>query len=162
MKRPWCWQRFKVGGEGDDRGWDCFMASLIQWAWVWINSASWWRAGTPGMFLSMGSQRVVHDWMTELNRTELSSSVPLSSCTKFFPASGSFPVIWLLASDGQTIGSSSSALVPPWRVPVDFFHDWVVWYLCCPQDCQEYSQAWQLQSLSDLALSSCVVHLSAP
>ena len=60
-KRPWWWERLKVGGEGDNRGWDGWMASLTQWTWVW-----WWT-GKPGMIQSMGSQRVRHDWVTELN-----------------------------------------------------------------------------------------------
>ena len=42
LKRPWFWERLKVGGEGDNRGWDCWMASLTQWMWVWVNSGSWW------------------------------------------------------------------------------------------------------------------------
>ena len=50
-----------------DRGWDDWMASLIQWMWVWVNSRSWWWKGRPGMLQSMGSQRVGHDWATELN-----------------------------------------------------------------------------------------------
>ena len=66
-KRPWCCERLKVGGEGDDRGWDGWMASLTQWTWVWVNSRSLWWTGKPGMLQSMGSQRVVHDWATELN-----------------------------------------------------------------------------------------------
>ena len=66
LKRPWCWERLKVGGEGDDRGWDGWMASLTQWAWVWVNSRNWWWTGRPGMLQSMGSQRVRHDWVTEL------------------------------------------------------------------------------------------------
>ena len=66
-KRPWCWERLKAGGEGDDRGWDGWMASLIQWTWVWVSSGSWWWTGKPGMLQSTGSQRVRHDWATELN-----------------------------------------------------------------------------------------------
>ena len=42
LKRPWCWERLKAGGERDDRGWDGWMASLTQWTWVWVNSGSWW------------------------------------------------------------------------------------------------------------------------
>ena len=60
LKRPWCWERLKVGGEGDDRGWDGWMASLTQWTWVWVGSGSWWWTGRPGMLQSMGSQRVEH------------------------------------------------------------------------------------------------------
>ena len=67
LKRPWCWERLKGGGEGNDRGWDGWMASPTQWTWVWVNSRSWWWTGRPGMLQSMGSQRVRHDWATELN-----------------------------------------------------------------------------------------------
>ena len=66
-KRPWCWERLKVGREGDDRGWDGWMTSLTQWTWLWASSRSWWWTGKPGMLQSMGSQRVGHDWATELN-----------------------------------------------------------------------------------------------
>ena len=66
-KRPWCWERLKVGGEGDDRGWDSWMASPSRWTWVWVGSSSWWWTGKPGMLKSMGSQRVRHDWVTKLN-----------------------------------------------------------------------------------------------
>ena len=48
LKRPWCWERLRAGGEGDDRGWDGWMASLTQWTWVWVNSGSWWGTGRPG------------------------------------------------------------------------------------------------------------------
>ena len=51
----------------DDRGWDGWMASLTQWTWVWVNSGSWWWTGRPGVLRSVGSQRVRHDWATELN-----------------------------------------------------------------------------------------------
>ena len=67
LKRPWCWERLKAGGEGDDRGRDGWMASLTQWTWVWVNSESWWWTGGPGVLRSMGLQRVGHNWATELN-----------------------------------------------------------------------------------------------
>ena len=60
-----------AGGEGDDRGWDGWMASLTRWTWVWVNSRSWWWTGRPGVLQFMGSQRVGHDWATELNWTVL-------------------------------------------------------------------------------------------
>ena len=66
-KRPCCWERLKAGGEGDDKGWDGWMFSLTRWTWVWVNSGSWWWTGRPGMVQSIGSQRVGHDWETELN-----------------------------------------------------------------------------------------------
>ena len=67
FEKPWCWERLRAGGEGDDRGWDGWMASLTRWTWVWVNSGSWWWTGRPGMLQSMESQRVGHDWVTELN-----------------------------------------------------------------------------------------------
>ena len=69
-KRPWCWEGLGAGGEGDNRGWDGWMASPTQWTWVWVNSGSWWWTERPGMLRFMGSQRVGHDWATELNWTE--------------------------------------------------------------------------------------------
>ena len=65
--RPWCSESLKAGGAEDDWGWDGWMASPTQWTWVWRSSNSWWWTGNPGKLQSMGSQRVTHDWMTELN-----------------------------------------------------------------------------------------------
>ena len=67
FKRPWCWERLRTGGEGDNRGWDGWMSSLTQWTWVCINSGSWWWTRRPGVWWFMGSQRVRHDWATELS-----------------------------------------------------------------------------------------------
>jgi len=67
QKRPWCCKRLKAGGVGDDRGWDCWMASPTRWAWVWASPGSWWWTRKPGVLQSMGSQRVGHNWATELN-----------------------------------------------------------------------------------------------
>ena len=63
------WERLKAGGEGEDRGWDGWMASPMQWIWVWVNSRSLWWTRKAGMLQSMGSQRVRHDWTTELSWT---------------------------------------------------------------------------------------------
>ena len=63
LKRPWCWGRLRVEGEGDDRGWDVWMASLTQWIWVWASSGSWWWTGRPGLLQSMGSQRAQTEWL---------------------------------------------------------------------------------------------------
>ena len=62
-------------GEGDDRGWDGWMASPTRWTWVWVNSGSWWWTGRPGVLRFMGSQRVKHDWATELNWLNPSSGI---------------------------------------------------------------------------------------
>ena len=66
FEKTWCWERLRAGGEGDGRGWDGWMASPTQWTWVWVNSGSWWWTGRPGVLRFMGSQRVGHDWATEL------------------------------------------------------------------------------------------------
>ena len=71
LEKLWCWEGLGAGGKGDDRGWDGWMASLTRWTWVWVNSGSWWWTGRPGVLRLMGSQRVGHDWATELNWTEL-------------------------------------------------------------------------------------------
>ena len=67
LKRPWSWERLRAGGEGDNRGWDGWMASLSRWMWVWVDSRSWWWTGKPGVLQSMQQQRVGHDWTTDLN-----------------------------------------------------------------------------------------------
>ena len=67
LKRPWCWERLKMGGEGINRGWDGWMASPTWWTWIWTSSGSWWWMGKPGMLQSMGSQRFRHDLGTELS-----------------------------------------------------------------------------------------------
>ena len=87
-KRPWCWERLKAGGEGDGRRWDGWMSSLTQWTWVWPSSRNWWWTGSPGMLQSMGSQRVGHDWATELNWTE-----PMQETKRqqFYPWLGKMP-----------------------------------------------------------------------
>ena len=64
------WEGLGAGGEVDDRGWGGWMASLTWWTWVWVNSGSWWWTERPGVLRFMGSQRVGHDWVTQLNWTE--------------------------------------------------------------------------------------------
>ena len=69
LERLWYWEGLGAGGEGDDRGWDGLMVSRTQWMWVWVNSGSWWWTGRPGVLQFMESQRVGHDWATELSWT---------------------------------------------------------------------------------------------
>ena len=94
-KRPWCWERLKAEGEGDDRGWDGWMASRTRWTWVWASSGSWWWTGKSGVLWSTGSQRVGHDWVTELNWTVseliLLVIVPFWLCVEFL-----FTECWVL------------------------------------------------------------------
>ena len=73
-KTPWCWERLRAGGEGKDRGWNGWMASLTQWTWVWVNSGSWWWTGRPSVLQSNGvakSQTRLSNW-TELKGSECS------------------------------------------------------------------------------------------
>ena len=65
--KPECWERLRAGGEGDDRGWGGWIILPTQWTWVWVSSRSWWWTGRPGVLWFMGSQRVRHNWETELN-----------------------------------------------------------------------------------------------
>ena len=138
-KRPWCWKRLKAGGEGDDREWDGWMASLTRWTWVWASFGNWWRTGKPGVLQSMGSQKVRHNWVTELNWTEShvakqSSWVPLPSCSSpMFP----FPIKSLALSarvSPQTIyfeGLDKSPLLGPGRdLPsCNNLFIWIIWYV---------------------------------
>ena len=71
----WCWERLKAGGEGDNRGWDGWMASPTWWTWVWVNSRSWWWTGRAGVLWFMGLQTVGHDWATELWRLGILSAL---------------------------------------------------------------------------------------
>ena len=77
--KDWCWEGLGAGGEGDDKGWDGWMASRTRWTWVWVNSGSWWCTGRPGVLRFMGSRRVGHDWANQLNWTELRQT-QLRSC----------------------------------------------------------------------------------
>ena len=60
-KSPWCWERLRAEGEEGLRGWDGWMASLMQWTWTWANSRKWWGTKRPGMLQSTGWQRVRYD-----------------------------------------------------------------------------------------------------
>ena len=70
LKRPWCWENLTARGEGDNRGWDSWMSSPTRWTWVRVDPRSWCWTGRPGVLRFMGSQRVRHDWVTELNWTD--------------------------------------------------------------------------------------------
>ena len=83
LKRLWCWERLRTGGEGADRGWDGWMASPTQWTWVWVDSGSWWWTGRSGVLRFMGLQRVGHDWAIELNWS-IFKIFPLGTMTSFW------------------------------------------------------------------------------
>ena len=65
LKRPWCWERLRAGGQGDDRGWDGWMASSTRWTRVWVDSGNWWWTRRPDVLWFMGyteSRTQVSDW----------------------------------------------------------------------------------------------------
>ena len=67
LEKTLIWEGLGAGGEGDNRGWDGWLTSLTRWTWVRVNSGSWWWTGRLGVLQFMGSQRIGHDWATELN-----------------------------------------------------------------------------------------------
>ena len=67
LEKTLIWERLKAGGEGDNKEWDGWKASLTQWSRVWASSRSWWWTGKPDVLQFIGSHRVGHDWATELN-----------------------------------------------------------------------------------------------
>ena len=78
--------KIEAGGEGENRGWDDWMASPTRWTWIWASSGSWWWTGRPGVLQSMGSQRVGHDWATELKNSEMLFEVlPLEHFSTLHP-----------------------------------------------------------------------------
>ena len=82
--RPWCWERLKAGGEGDDRGRDGWMALPTQWTWVWASCGWWWRIGKPGMLQSMELQRVRHNWVMEQKMVDLQYCVNFRYAAEWF------------------------------------------------------------------------------
>ena len=101
-----------IGGEGDDRGWDGWMASLTQWTWVWVNSGSWWWTGSPGVLWLMGSQRVGHNWATELNWTLAYNIIyECFICATLY-------TVWLVLC-AQSL-SPVQLFVAPWTCPGSF------------------------------------------
>ena len=109
-KRPWCWEPLKTGEEGEYRGWDGWMTSPTVWTWVWASSWSWWWTGKSGVLQSMGSQRVRHDWATELNWLGCTGSqLPWD----LFPWPGTEPRL-------PELGAQSLALGLPGKSPFCF------------------------------------------
>ena len=121
FENPWCWERLKVGGEGNDRGLDGWMALPTWWTWVWVNYGSSWWTGKSGMLQSMGSQRVGHDCVTELNWTASCPGTQVPTCSHapsplwFWPAGlwlGSVPdsVRFLLKGGDQHMPAAPTSL----------------------------------------------------
>ena len=101
LKRHWCWEWLKAGGEAVDRGWGGWMASVTQWTKVWVSSRSLWWPGKLGVLQSMGSQI---DMTEQLNWTEILFP---SSCSK------NLWVLWLFFPKGGQGDISAESLAPP-------------------------------------------------
>ena len=107
-------------GEGDDRGWDGWMASPTQWTWVWVNSRICWWTGRPGVLPSMGSQRAGHDWVTELNWiwpwcNFMAITLYVTPNTKLYPCSGKSirkVVLVVIFCEGQVLGFTADSSDP--------------------------------------------------
>ena len=119
-KRPWCWERSKAGGEGDDRGWDGWTASPTQWTWVWASAGSWWWTGRPGMLQSMGSLRVGHDWVTELNWTTKDQE-QFKTCPtpRDVQAASACECEWNKASQAATFSNKTSRSCEGYKLPLE-------------------------------------------
>ena len=83
MQRFDSFEKTLMLGEGDNRGWDGWMASTTQWTWVWLNSRNWWWTERPGILWFMGSERIGHYWVTGLKWAELSMAPPIRNRHSF-------------------------------------------------------------------------------
>ena len=148
-KRPWCWERLRARGEGDDRGWDDWMASPTQWTWVWVDSGSWWWTGRPSVLQFVGSQRVGHDWATELNWDSILRSRDITLPTKVRLVKAMvFPVV-MYGCESWTIKEAECRRI-------DVFELWCWRRLLSPLDCKEIQpvhpkgdQSWILFGRTD-------------
>ena len=114
-KRLWYWEGLGAGGEGDDRGWDGWMASLTGWTWVWVNSGNWWWTGRPGMLWFMGSQRVRHDWATELNWLNwYQKSLYLKKAVMLMVVDANIPKFWFLLKTQILSLATKAVCCVPW------------------------------------------------
>ena len=109
LEKLWCWEGLRAGGKGDDRGWDGWMASLTRRMWIWVNSGGCWWIGRPGVLQFMGSQRVGHDWATDLNWSERDMWDYYSFCLFLFSNAlwiTMYPRLWVsnfFSVKGQTV-----------------------------------------------------------
>ena len=131
-KRPSCWERLKAGGEGDDRGWDGWMASPTQWTWVWASSRRWWWTGKPGVLQSMGLQSWtwLSDWTELIPRRiqESAESYPGGTIPELSHWSSYMwiPSPWI--TDIAASGTSSSIVSENFLSPLSSGKQNVSWY----------------------------------
>ena len=135
LKRSWCWEGLWIGGEGDNRGWNGWMASPTRWTWVWVNSGSCWWTRSPGVLWFMSLQRVDHDWATELNWRVVSSF--WNSC---------FPPNY------QTVLCTSTLMKPSSQVGLE-----MEWSLSSSRPQLFLSAVWNSSALQSSSSCCCVV-----
>ena len=111
-KGPWCWERLKAGGEGGNREWDDWMASLTQWVWVWANSGRWWRTGKSGVLQSMGLQRVRHDWAPPRWQHPVCTGLCQSPAPTFIYTKAVVPSVPWEGKKSHSMPESALALLP--------------------------------------------------
>ena len=139
LKRPWCWERLKVGGEGDNRGWDDWMASLTQSTWVWVNSRSWWWTGRPGVLQFMGCKESdTTEWLnwTELNyilRPQTDQNLRNDDIDLFW-------AFWIQATKAWTLATFTSILC--WIL---FCSSFSVTMLTPPNPLHRYARTFSLK-----------------
>ena len=83
LKRPWCCKRLKAGGEGVDRAWDVWMASLTWWTWVWASSGCWWWTRKPGVlqfYVVTKSHTWLYDWTEQWSQLFIINDLPIALC----------------------------------------------------------------------------------
>ena len=135
--------------EGDNRGWNCWMASPTWWTWIWTSFSSWWWTERPSVLQSLGSQIVRHNWMTELIHAQSLSCVSAAPWTVFrqvpmsmefsrqeywsslsflpsehFPNPGTEPMPPALAGRFFTTGAT-------WKVPIIYIALTIIRILFC-------------------------------
>ena len=127
LKRPWCWERLRAGGEGDGRGWDGRMASPTQWTCIWVNSRSWWWIGRPGTLRFMGSQRVGHDRATEKQQLVFTLVFSCLELAKNWQGYILSPCLFNLYAEWKWMWSHTvvfNSLRPHGLQPIRLLHPW--------------------------------------
>ena len=146
-KRPWCWDRLKAGGEGDDRGWDGWMASPTQWTWVWGNSRRWWNTEEPGLPQPMGLQS-----QTQLSNWTATNDIQIAARKRF----SVFPV-----ENFSSESKLNQASKGPLKVHQGFHYFQLGWFFSafsCIQntECHQWIRSLFSRTLNSMLLSNYI------
>ena len=124
-----CWERLKMGEEGDNRGWDGWMASLTQWTWVWVSSGDWWWTGKSGVLQSMGILKE-SDTTEPPNWTNVHMCYHIDRKIKFFWV---YRFVWVECLRVQNI-QNWVCILPPnsaFKCSLPLLSWWQTWYPVC-------------------------------